>query len=150
MPSSKLNRVELANQPEEIISVVGEPPNWTVAGEYCFHSAVSEDDKRFQGSNCITNCATPGEIIDVTRQWQAHKIDPFQCGEILIAEQWHLGGLPCQPTEIKLIGLRGRMADRMKLDVVSGASKREFHEQVEPLGPTCMTDEPDLDLSGRG
>ena len=98
MSSRKLNRVELADQPEKIISIIGEPPNWTVAGEHCFHSTVSKDDQRFQGGNSITNCATPGEIINVTRQRQANKIDPFQCGQILIAEQWHLGRLPSQLT----------------------------------------------------
>src|ERR1700737_1162177 len=38
----------------------------------------------------------------------------------------------------------------MKLDVVSRAAIGELHENVEPFGLACMTNERDLDLSNSG
>src|SRR5436190_24204974 len=42
------------------------------------------------------------------------------------------------------------MPDRVKLDVVSCAATGELHENLEPFGLACMTDERNLDPSNSG
>src|SRR5262249_6390935 len=77
MLPSELNRVEFADQPEEIISVVREPSDWDIARDHRLHRMVPENDKWFQSSNCVTNGATPCKIVDMTWKRQAHKIYPL-------------------------------------------------------------------------
>ena len=84
-----------------------EPADRAIMIENGFYRAVPNNNQRLEGSDCVTNRATSGEVISPAVQRQAHEIDLFQCRQIFFAEQRRFGWLACQNAGVEVIGLRG-------------------------------------------